>query len=191
MSDLIHFIDQILGVSEGIRSLSLMQVAIRAVLIYILGYAILRIGDNRFVGRSTPFDIVLGFIFGTTLSRAINGAAPFFDTMGAAIVLVGLHWFFITLAYHSDRINLLLNGRAIPLIKKGVRQENNLRRKRIDTRLLEENMRIEARLEDLENVRDAYLERSGMISFIPKSKQATVIDVKVEDGVQTVRIQVS
>jgi uncharacterized membrane protein YcaP (DUF421 family) len=88
-------------------------------LIYIAGYAMLRIGDNRFVGRNTPFDIVLGFIFGTTLSRAINGAAPFFDTVAAAIKLVSLDWLFATLAYHSDRINMLLNGRAIPLIKKG------------------------------------------------------------------------
>ncbi len=191
MSDLIHLIDQILGISEGISSLSPMQVAVRAVLIYALGYAILRIGENRFVGRSTPFDIILGFIFGTTLSRAINGTAPFLDTMAAAIVLVSLHWFFVTLAYHSGKINLFLNGRAIPLIKKGVRQERNLRRKRIDTSLLEEKMRIEAGLEDLGRVRDAYLERSGMISIIPQSKQPKVIEVKVEDGVQTVRIQLS
>lgn len=189
MSDIIHFLDHILGISEGIRSLSPMQVAVRAVLIYIVGYAMLRLGDNRFVGRSTPFDIVLGFIFGTTLSRAINGTAPFLDTVAAAIILIGLHWLFVTLAYHSERINLLLNGSAIPLIKKGVRQEANLRRKRINDSLLQENMRIESGCENLDDVHNAYLERGGKISIIQRRRRPHVIDVTVEAGVQTVRIQ--
>lgn len=193
MEEIRAALNWLLGISGGVHSLSLLQVAVRAVLIYFAGYIMLRLGEHRFLGKSTPFDIVLGFIFGTTLSRAINGTAPFFDTIAAGAVLLGLHWVFASLAFHSDRINDLLNGRAVPLIRKGEIQHSNLRRKMVDDRLLEENVRLAGRVDDIEAVEDAYFERNGSISIIPKTRRRDlqVLDVKVENGVQTVRIELA
>jgi uncharacterized membrane protein YcaP (DUF421 family) len=193
MEEIRAALNWLLGISGGVQSLSLVQVAVRAVLIYFAGYIMLRLGEHRFLGKSTPFDIVLGFIFGTTLSRAINGTAPFFDTIAAGAVLLGLHWLFASLAFHSDRINTWLNDRAVPLIKDGAIQTANMRRKLIDPRLLEENVRIAGNLNDVADVEEAYFERNGSISIIPKAKprDVRVLDFKVEDGVQTVRIELA
>lgn len=190
MSDALQFLDQLFGLSEPVTSLNLYQVVMRAVLIYLAGYVILRVGSNRFVGRSTPFDIILGFVFGSTLSRAINSNSPLFNTIIAAMVLVFLHWLFVSAAYYSKTLNRVLNGKPTVLIKDGEPQKRNLRRRRVTRALLEENMRLDAKVDDLHKIRNAYIERSGMMSMLPNSGEPKVIEVRVEEGVQTVRIEI-
>lgn len=60
----------------------------------------------------------------------------------------------------------------------------------ISHRDLEEALRIESHVTEPEKVKLAYLERNGGISVIPHKPEPRVIDVSVEDGVQTVRIVV-
>jgi len=191
MSGALQFLNQLFGLSEPVTSLNLYQVIMRAVLIYLAGYLILRVGSNRFVGRNTPYDIILGFIFGSTLSRAINSNSPLFVTIIAAVVLVFLHWLFVSAAYYSKIVNRVLNGKARVLIKDGVPQQRNLRRSKVSQALLEENMRLEAGVDALDQIGEAYMERSGKMSILPKPGQLKVLEVRVEEGVQTVRIEIS
>jgi uncharacterized membrane protein YcaP (DUF421 family) len=167
---------------------TVLQVALRASLVYLAGYALLRLGEHRFVGKNTAFDVVLGFILGSTLSRAINGTAALFDTVAAGAVLLGLHWLFSTLAFRSDRLDALLNGEAVPLIQDGAVQWDTLRDQRNNERLLRENLRTRGHCDDPEAVRAAFYERSGEISILPAHPAPRIVEVKVEAGVQTVRI---
>lgn len=50
-------------------------------------------------------------------------------------------------------------------------------------------LRANANSEDLEQVEHAYLERSGSISIIKRQRCPQVLEVKVEQGVQNVRIE--
>ncbi|MGB5897869.1 MAG: YetF domain-containing protein [Geitlerinemataceae cyanobacterium] len=54
---------------------------------------------------------------------------------------------------------------------------------------LESALRLKAKLRDLEQVDVARLESSGEISVLTKEKPPRVFEVKVEDGVKTVRIE--
>ncbi|HKB84801.1 MAG TPA: hypothetical protein VKD08_01435, partial [Ignavibacteriaceae bacterium] len=54
---------------------------------------------------------------------------------------------------------------------------------------IKEQLRLGINQETLENVRDAYLERDGQISFIKDNRDPKILDIKVESGVQTVRIK--
>ena len=54
---------------------------------------------------------------------------------------------------------------------------------------LEEAVRIESHLTDPERVQLAYLKRSGGISVIPRKSELRVVNVSVQDGVQTMRIE--
>src|SRR5258705_4546048 len=51
------------------------QVIARAVVVYLVGLAIIRIGKSRSIGRITPLDVILGFVLGSLLSRRITGHA--------------------------------------------------------------------------------------------------------------------
>ena len=61
---------------EGER-LGAAQMALRAVVVYVVTVAFARLGKKRFMGRATAFDVILGIMLGSIVSRAITGNAPF------------------------------------------------------------------------------------------------------------------
>lgn len=75
MEDLLHIVDVLLGINDQPKRLTLAQICLRSALIYIGGWLMLRVGEHRFLGKNTAFDVVLGFIFGSLLSRAITARA--------------------------------------------------------------------------------------------------------------------
>lgn len=89
---------------EGITAL---HMAGRAVIAYAGGLVLVRLGKNRLLGRTTAFDIILAFLLGSLLSRAINGGAPMVGSLAAAAVLVALHWGVALLTFHSERLDRL------------------------------------------------------------------------------------
>ena len=182
-----------LALGEAPKSFSTLEMSLRAILVYIAGWAILRAGGNRFLGRETAFDIVLGFVLGSTLSRAINGSAPLFVTVAASALLVLLHQVLAWLTYHSHGFGLFLKGRAETLIQDGQVLEQSLRRHQISQGDLEEALRLNGRVADPSQVQEARFERNGDISILKKKdrREPKVVEVQVREGVQTIRIEIS
>jgi uncharacterized membrane protein YcaP (DUF421 family) len=183
-------IRNLLGIDVPATEMDVGQVVARALLIYLAGLLILRVGQHRFLGKNTAFDIVLGFILGSMLSRAVNGSAALGPTVLACAALVALHWLFAFGAFRWHRLGALVKGGARQLVRGGEIDWNAMRRAQISRRDLEEAMRSDARVDDLSQIDSAYFERSGRISFIPKGREPRVIEIDVADGVQTVRVVV-
>ncbi|HYO13139.1 MAG TPA: YetF domain-containing protein [Thermoanaerobaculia bacterium] len=175
---------------EGPRSFTVLEMSLRALGIYLAGWAILRIGGNRFLGRETVFDIVLAFVLGSTLSRAINGSAPLAVTLAASALLVVLHHLLAWLTWRSHGLGVFFKGRPQALIRDGQTIPRNLRRYRISKGDLDEALRLHAHLDDPGQVKEARFERNGDISFVKKKGEPQVVEVRVEQGVQTVRIEI-
>jgi uncharacterized membrane protein YcaP (DUF421 family) len=157
------------GNSPG-ESLDAAQMAGRALLVYVAGLAIVRAGKNRLLGRSTAFDIVLGFILGSMLSRAINGSAPLIGTLVAAVVLVALHWTFARLAMSSDNVASAVKGRRLVLVRDGRIERAALHAADLSERDLREELRLGAHIDDPAEVDLACLERNGRISVLPRRR---------------------
>src|SRR4051812_14636582 len=79
------------------------QMALRAVVVHVVTVLMVRLGRKRFMGQSTAFDVILGIMLGSIVSRAITGNAPFFPALAAAAVLLAMHWLFSALAFRSHR----------------------------------------------------------------------------------------
>ena len=195
LTEISTFFNDLLGLGTKPQSLTILQIAMRALLIYLAGFVMLRFGEHRFLGKNTAFDIILGFIFGSLLSRAINGAEPLGATLLAGLVLLTMHWLFAAISLHSDRLQQLITGSPISLVENGEVQQEGLRRSRISKAMLRENLRIQGQLTNPAQVREAYYEPSGNVSVIPKHGEASgggenmrVVEVNVEENVQTVRI---
>ena len=182
--------EDVLGLGLEIADVGVLQMALRTVLIYSATLAIVRVGSKRFLSQATAFDAIVAIMLGSIMSRAINGSAPLLPTIAAGIILVGLHWLIAAIAYSSDWFGFLVKGEPVLLIKDGRLNEKGLRGSSISHRDLEEALRIESHVTEPEKVQLAYLERNGGISVIPHKPEPRVIDVSVEDGVQTVRIVV-
>lgn len=175
----------------GREDLTAWQMPLRALIIYVTAIVLVRIGQKRFMGRNTAFDMILGIILGSVLSRAITGNADFVPTITAGATLVAVHWLFSVASYHSDAIGAFVKGRERVLVRDGEVQWRNMRKSHISRRDLEMALRTSGKVTHVDDVQEAHFERSGEISVIPRSgeKALRVADVAVRDGIQTVRIE--
>ena len=173
------------------EGLNLWRMALRAVVVYVAAVAMVRVGEKRFMGKNTAFDVILGIVFGSVLSRAVTGNAPFFPTLGAGFALVCLHWAFAALAFHSDRFGSLVKGRERVLVRNGEVQRDNMRKSHISEKDLREALRVHGKITDPAEAESAHFERSGDISVIPGRREPRVLEIRVEKGVQTVRVELA
>ncbi len=172
-----------------INHVNFWQMAMRAAFIYVSSLIIIRFGNKRFLGKSTAFDIVIGIVIGSVFSRAINGTAPLFVTISAGITLVGLHWLFAVVSLKHKGFGRLVKGTTSRIVENYKTNKNEMRKKHVSDEDLKEQLRIEANQTTLENIKEAYLERDGQISFIKVKNEPRILDIKVVDGIQTVRIK--
>lgn len=179
-----------LGLGAEPKMLTFWQMALRTIIIYVAGLMAIRlVGDRRFGGRYTVYDVILSFAFGSLLSRAINGSSPFWVTIGAGFVLVGMNRLFALIASRSRRFSQLISGNSLVLIQDGEIQWDNMNKSHISQQQLLSSLRSNGHLSAPSEVKVARFERNGQISVIPAVREPQIIEVKVEDGVQTVRFQ--
>ena len=84
-------VERALGLGLEGKHLTAVNMGLRAVVVFVLSIGMLKVGDKRFMGKSTALDVFLGIVFGSTVSRAITGNAPFGPTLAAGLVLVLIH----------------------------------------------------------------------------------------------------
>jgi uncharacterized membrane protein YcaP (DUF421 family) len=189
MAELWNAVEGLLGIGQDSMDLSIPNMALRAVVVYVAALAMVRIGEKRFFGKNTAFDLILGIIFGSIVSRAITGQSAFFPTLTAALMVILLHWFFAMVAFHVHPFALWIKGTSRVLVQEGEIQWDAMRKSHIGKHDLMTALRSEANIDTLDKVQEARLERSGDISVIKKGSEPKVLEISVADGVQTVRIQ--
>ena len=148
------------------KPLSLAQMAARAGVVYMMGLLLVRIGKSRFHGRPSAIDMVLGFVLGSLLSRAITGSASVSGTFVAAAVLVSVHWVATAAACRSHRIGDLVKGHSKLVVQDGRFLHAAMLSSHISEHDIYEAMHLAANIDDLSLVKAAYKERSGQISIV-------------------------
>ena len=158
----------ILGLGVEPKDLTFVQISLRGIIVFLATLIMVRLGHKRSLSHKTPFDAVLLVILASVLSRAINGSAAFFGTIGGGLVLVLLHRFLAYLAFYSHAFGILVKGKPDVIVCDGQCDFETMRRNHISAHDLEEDMRLDAHLDNLSRVHVARVERSGDISFIKK-----------------------
>ena len=137
----------VLGLGVEPKELTFVQISLRALIVFLA---------------------TLMVILASVLSRAINGSAAFFATLGGGVVLVLVHRLFVLIAFHSHAFGILIKGEPELIIDDGDLVLPTMRGNHISKHDVEEDMRLSAKTEDLKDIRKGYVERSGDISFIEK-----------------------
>jgi uncharacterized membrane protein YcaP (DUF421 family) len=166
MNTFLQLVQTSLGIGLEPKHLTFLQVSIRGIIVFVVTIIAVRLSTRRSLAEKTAFDAVLVVILGSMLARAINGSGPFFATLGGGFVLVLLHRVFGLAAYYSHSFGILVKGRPVTLVQNGRLQRKNMFWDHISKHDLEEDMRLDAKTEDLSKIQVARLERSGDISFI-------------------------
>ena len=182
---------------EGLESknIGVMQMAFRAVVVYVVTLAVVRLGKKRFMGRATAFDVILGIILGSTVSRVLTGNTPLLPGLSAAAVLVALHWIFSAIALRSHGFGWLVKGEAEVMIRNGQVDADAMRKAHMSERDLAADLRSEG-ISDPKEVAEGRLERSGSLSVIKAKQEGAsteprVVYLDLREGVQRVRIEIA
>ncbi len=190
MDHLTQLLEAVLGLGRDSKDITVLQMAFRAAVTYAVTLAIVRLGKKRLMGGNTAFDVIVGVIIGSTVSRGLTGNAPLASTLAAAAAIVAMHWAVSALAVRGRWFSRLAKGEPLLLVSEGRADPDALRRAHMTQGDLEEALRSQG-VRDVEGVAEARLERSGRVSVIKTKPEPRVLEVLVAEGVQTIRIQVS
>jgi uncharacterized membrane protein YcaP (DUF421 family) len=170
MHALNDLLQMLIGPDGQPKELTLAQLCLRAFLIFVIGLALVRIGDRRSLAEKTGFDTLFLILTGAVLARAVNGSAPFLTTVGCGFFLMIVHRVFSFASFRSHGFGKLIKGEEELLVQNGKIVWKGMKRHLVSSHDLEEDLRLNAATDELSTIASARLERSGDISFIKKKE---------------------
>jgi uncharacterized membrane protein YcaP (DUF421 family) len=147
------------------------QLCVRALILFAIGIAYIRIAGRRTFALATPLDIVVALVVGSNLSRAMTGKAPFWPALAATLLLVVLHRVLATLALRWNWLAKLVKAEPVVLVRDGKEDRRAMARHGIGEDDLLEALRLE-QVERPDEVRLGTLENSGNISVVRRKADA-------------------
>jgi uncharacterized membrane protein YcaP (DUF421 family) len=158
---------------EG-SDLDIRQMVARGVVIFVLALVLIRASGRRSFGQSSPFDACATVLLGAVLSRAVVGASPFWATVAAAAALAAMHRLLAVCCIRWARLEDLVSGREIVLVRDGSIDRQAMRHALLTERNLAEAIRQQLGHAEVEDVGRALLERDGKITVIRRASARRV-----------------
>jgi uncharacterized membrane protein YcaP (DUF421 family) len=146
-----------------------MDIAIRAVILYLFVFVLMRVMGRRELSNLQPFDLVLLIVIGDALQQGLTQSD--YSVTGAMIAVGTFGFLQVTTSYLSYRVSWMrpvLEGHPLVVVQDGKVLEKNLKRERITVDELAEEAR-QQQINSLGDVKWAVVETTGAISFITKS----------------------
>jgi uncharacterized membrane protein YcaP (DUF421 family) len=147
-----------------------MDIALRAIFLYIFVVVVLRVVGRRELSTISPIDLVVLMVLGDTIQQGLT--QDDYSVTGAVIAvstLAGMQLGASYLSFRVVRIRNVLEGEPIVIIEDGKLIEKNIHRERMTADEIAEEMRLQS-IGSFDEVQWAIIERNGSISFIKKSK---------------------
>ncbi|MFN8012811.1 MAG: DUF421 domain-containing protein [Holophagaceae bacterium] len=152
------------------------EFVVRALLVYGFLLVVLRLTGKRQVGQLAPFDLVLLLVLSNAVQNSMNAGD---NTVGAGYILVltlvAVNAVMGWLTWKSKRLEAILEGQPLVIVKNGTVDEAALKRERITRHELLSAVR-QAGLADLTEVRYAIFENTGRINVIGRG---TAVEGKI------------
>jgi uncharacterized membrane protein YcaP (DUF421 family) len=146
-----------------------MDLAIRAVVLYVFVLFVMRVSGRREISSLTAVDLVLLIVLGDAIQQGLT--QDDYSVTGAVIVISTITVQQVATSYlgfRSKRIRKIVEGGPIVLIDDGQIVTGNLRRQRLTADDLAEEMR-QQQIASVADVQWGILEASGSMSFIEKN----------------------
>ncbi|MBJ6981741.1 MULTISPECIES: YetF domain-containing protein [unclassified Luteimonas] len=141
---------------------------LRAVAVYFMLLAMLRLSGKRTVGQFTPFDLLVVVLLGSAVQNALLGEdSSLLGGLLLAATLVACNWVVGFVTARSRRVEKLVEGSPVLLARDGVMFEPVLRAQNISRKDLEEALR-DSGLPDVSGAALVTLEVDGTITVVPR-----------------------
>ncbi|MGZ3851621.1 MAG: DUF421 domain-containing protein [Flavisolibacter sp.] len=162
------FLNEWWGINENISPL---EIAARSAVMFIAALLLIRLAGMRPFGKGEPFDQIITFLIGGILSRGVVAATPFVPTIVSMIVIILVHKLFAKLSIYNKWFGARVKGEKVLLYRDGTFIRENMHRVNITEHDILEDLRLEVQLGNMEKIQEAYMERTGKISFVKKEGQ--------------------
>ena len=146
-----------------------MDIALRATVIFVALYLLVRLMGKRELGQMTPFELIVLVVIGDLIQQGVTQND--FSLTGAIIAVSTIAFLALIMswaAYLWPWAERLLEGEPRVIVRDGEVLPGNLRRNRLTQGEIESEMRL-AGIGHLSKVAWAILEPRGKISFIQKA----------------------
>lgn len=146
-----------------------MEMVLRAAGIYFFLLVMFRVAGKRSLASMTPFDLILLLIIAEATQQALLGE-DFSITMALLVILtlVALDRLADFLGWRFPRVGRALDGTPVVLVERGKLLEDRMRLYHLDVEQVLQEARSSQGIGHLDEIDYAILERSGVISVIPK-----------------------
>ena len=143
------------------------EFVLRAVAVYAVLLALIRLSGKRTMGQFTPFDMLLIVLLGTAVQNSLIGDdVSLLGGLLLAAVLIALNWCVAWLTSRSRRAERIIEGAPVVLARNGKLFERVLQRELVSDSDFQEALRMN-NVEDVSEVEIALLETNGSISVVP------------------------
>jgi uncharacterized membrane protein YcaP (DUF421 family) len=146
-----------------------MDIVLRAVVVFVLLYTLMRVIGRRELSSLEPFDLILLVVLGDLVQQGVTQDDYSVTGILLAIGTIALLQLFVSFAnYKYPRLRPLLDGEPIILVQDGKPIESNMRRERVTVDDIASAAR-QQNISQIDDVKWAVLETNGQLSFIKKS----------------------
>jgi len=150
-----------------VPTVALLEIILRGTLMYLGILVLLRFVLKREAGTVSTSDLLVIVLIAEAASNGMMGESK---SVPEGILLIGtiFFWSYVIdwLGYRYPAVEKMLHPPPLPLVKKGKLLRRNMRHEMITLAELESQLR-EQGIEDVAEVKAAYLEGDGKISVIP------------------------
>ncbi len=154
--------------SVFLPSISPLEIIVRGTLVYLIIFFLLRVVLKREAGELGIADLLVLVLIADAAQNAMAGA---YTSLPDGILLVAtiIFWSYALdwLGYHSPRLQRLLHPPPLLLVRDGQMLRRNMRRELVTEEELRSHLR-EQGVDDLQQVKAAYMESDGRISVIAR-----------------------
>lgn len=153
-------------------TVSPVELFVRGTLTYFFLFCLFRFVVRRDVGAIGISDLLVLVIIADASQNAMSGGyESVVDGFFLIGVIIGWSYAFNYLSYRFSLFRRFTLPTPLCIVKDGVRQEKNLKRELISDEELAEMLR-EHEIEDISEVKRAFLEPDGQVTIIRKRKRA-------------------
>lgn len=164
----------------GDKDLAVYGFLIRALIIYVYMFIIIKVLGQRSIGTINPLDFLFAVIIGDVLGEPLSsGEIPLKGPVAAAGLISILHLSFSLIAINVPRFRRVIDDEPIVLIENGIILPKIMKKTKITVESLMQDLRLRE-ASDLTEVDYAILESNGQISVIKKSNAYP--SVLIQDG---------
>jgi len=144
------------------------SLVLRALLVYVLIFIILRMAGKRTLGEMTAFDLVLLLIISEAVQNALLDGDH--SITGSMLVIITLVFTDVMVSFGTNKSRLfdnIVNGIPLIILENGKPLLDRMKKVRLQEDDILEAARRTQGLESMEQIKYAVLEKDGSISIIP------------------------